>query len=55
MMLADQELQCHECGSSFIFSAGEQELLAVRGASGAPTRCPPCRRPRRHADERRER
>lgn len=46
MSLDDQTLQCTECGDSFVFSAGEQELLAVRGASGAPSRCPRCRHPR---------
>jgi hypothetical protein len=44
--LDDQTLQCTECGDSFVFSAGEQELLAVRGTSGTPSRCPRCRRPR---------
>jgi len=44
--LVDQTLRCSECGGSFVFSAGEQELLVVRGASGLPSRCPRCRRPR---------
>jgi len=43
--LDDRLVQCRECGDSFVFSAGEQELLAVRGASGAPALCPRCRRP----------
>jgi len=41
---SDRLLQCSQCGESFVFSAGEQELLAVRGAQGAPNRCPRCRR-----------
>ena len=45
MTLADRTLFCNECGQSFVFSAGEQELLAMRGAEGAPARCPRCRRP----------
>ena len=40
----DRHLECHLCGESFVFSAGEQELQRVRGIDRVPTRCPVCRR-----------
>jgi hypothetical protein len=40
----DVHLQCHCCGENFVYSAGEQELHAVRGVERAPSACPPCRR-----------
>ena len=40
----DRHLECHLCGDSFVFSAGEQELQRVRGIDRVPTRCPVCRR-----------
>jgi hypothetical protein len=43
-MLTDQELTCRLCGESFVFTAGEQELLRLRGVDRVPTRCPVCRR-----------
>jgi hypothetical protein len=42
-MLTDQELTCRLCGESFVFTAGEQELLRLRGVDRVPTRCPVCR------------
>jgi len=42
--LIDQQLICRLCGESFAFTAGEQELLHVRGVDRVPTRCPVCRR-----------
>lgn len=44
---ADVELQCHACGNSFVFTAGEQELLRLRGVSATPEHCPTCTRSRR--------
>jgi hypothetical protein len=40
----DTWLVCRLCGDWFIFSAGEQELLRLRGVDSQPTRCPVCRR-----------
>ena len=43
--LQDLQLVCHLCGQTFVFSAGEQELLRVRGiADQTPKRCPSCKR-----------
>ncbi len=47
MALQDRELTCRECGSSFIFTAGEQEFYATKGLQHDPVRCPSCRQTRR--------
>jgi hypothetical protein len=39
----DKTLVCRLCGEDFVFSAGEQELLRLRGAEKVPTRCSVCR------------
>jgi hypothetical protein len=41
---SDIELSCTCCGARFVYSAGEQELLAVRGVSRQPRACPACRK-----------
>jgi len=41
---SDIELHCACCGDRFVYSAGEQELHAVRGVTREPRECPPCRR-----------
>src|SRR5438309_465920 len=40
----DLELRCTCCGDRFVYSAGEQELHAVRGVAREPRQCPTCRR-----------
>jgi hypothetical protein len=40
----DKTLNCIDCDGPFVFTAGEQQLLQVRGRSDEPTRCPPCYR-----------
>ena len=47
MTLSDKTLVCVECGSSFTFTAGEQEFFASRGYINEPKRCPTCREARR--------
>ncbi len=47
MAYADKTLVCRECGNTFIFTAGEQELYAQRGYEHEPGRCPACRAARR--------
>src|SRR5919199_6355105 len=42
--ITDQQLICRLCGETFVFTAGEQELLRLRGVDRVPTRCPVCRR-----------
>jgi hypothetical protein len=41
---ADRVLHCHCCGQRFVYSAGEQELHAVRGVAREPRVCPACRK-----------
>jgi len=43
----DKSIQCADCGTTFIFSAGEQELFAARGYTNEPKRCPSCRQARK--------
>jgi hypothetical protein len=40
----DVELSCTCCGDRFVYSAGEQELFALRGVSRQPRACPACRK-----------
>jgi hypothetical protein len=44
MRHSDIELNCACCGVHFVYSAGEQELLAVRGVVRQPRECPTCRK-----------
>src|SRR5438552_967058 len=41
---SDVELSCTCCGQRFVYTAGEQELHAVRGVVCRPRECPTCRR-----------
>jgi hypothetical protein len=42
-MYADQTLACRDCGTSFVFTRGEQEFYERKGFANAPSRCPDCR------------
>src|SRR5579871_6114783 len=44
---ADKSLTCVECGSEFVFTAGEQEFHASKGFTNEPRRCTNCRANRR--------
>lgn len=48
MELPDKVLACRDCGTEFVFTAGEQAFFAERGFSD-PVRCPACRAARRQA------
>lgn len=52
MPYADMPLICSNCGTQFIFTAGEQEFYANKGFLHEPTRCPTCRRQRGPSNER---
>jgi CxxC-x17-CxxC domain-containing protein len=39
----DQTLACKDCGSQFVWTAGEQQFYADKGFANAPMRCPACR------------
>ena len=47
VMYEDEKLICEDCGSEFIFTAGEQEFYAEKGLTNKPKRCPECRKLRR--------
>jgi len=43
----DKTLTCVDCGTEFVFSAGEQEFHASKGFTNEPRRCARCRATRR--------
>jgi CxxC-x17-CxxC domain-containing protein len=47
MSFQDKSIQCSDCGTTFTFSAGEQEQFASRGYTNEPKRCSPCREARK--------
>ena|SRR5215471_4901819 len=47
MSYADKTLTCRDCGTQFVFTAGEQEFYAQKGFTNEPGRCPACRQSRK--------
>ena len=47
MSFEEKSLQCYDCGTTFAFSAEEQEFFASKGYTNEPKRCPLCRQSRR--------
>ena len=47
MPYTDRNLACVDCGTSFVFSADDQEFHAQKGYTNEPKRCPSCRASRR--------
>ncbi|TET40078.1 MAG: zinc-binding protein [Dehalococcoidia bacterium] len=47
MSFVDKSLQCSDCGTSFTFSAEEQEFFASKGYTNEPKRCLSCREARK--------
>jgi CxxC-x17-CxxC domain-containing protein len=47
MSYADKTITCRDCGTDFVFTAGEQEFYAQKGFTNEPTRCPSCRQARK--------
>ena len=47
MTFEDKTIQCTDCGSSFTFTAREQEFFQTKGYVNEPKRCPTCRQSRR--------
>ncbi len=47
MAFEDKSLECSECGTTFTFSAREQEFFQSKGYTNEPKRCPSCREARR--------
>ena len=47
MEFEDKQLQCSDCGASFVFSAEEQSYFQSKGYTNDPKRCPECRQTRK--------
>jgi CxxC-x17-CxxC domain-containing protein len=47
MSFQDKSIQCSDCGTTFTFSAREQEQFASRGYNNEPERCSWCRAARK--------
>ena len=47
MSFQDKSIQCSDCGTTFSFSAEEQEFFASKGYTNDPKRCPSCREARK--------
>ena len=47
MDFQDKSLQCSDCGTTFTFSAEEQEFFQSKGYTNEPKRCPSCRQARK--------
>ena len=51
MEYADKDLTCIDCGTQFLFTAGEQEFYASRGLQNEPRRCRNCRQERKQGGQ----
>ena len=47
MSFEDKSIQCSNCGTTFTFSADEQEFFQSKGYTNEPKRCPSCRQARK--------
>ncbi len=47
MSFEDKQLQCADCGTTFTFSAEEQEFFQTKGYTNEPKRCSSCRQTRK--------
>ncbi len=47
MSFQDKTITCSDCGTTFTFSAEEQEHFQQRGFTNEPKRCPTCRQARK--------
>jgi CxxC-x17-CxxC domain-containing protein len=43
----DKNLQCSDCGNTFVFTAEEQQFFHSKGYTNEPKRCPSCRQARK--------
>ncbi len=51
MDFQDKTLTCRECGSDFLFTAGEQGFYLEKGLLNQPQRCLTCRANRRRSPD----
>ena len=47
MRFQEKSIQCSDCGTTFTFTAEEQEFFASKGYTNEPKRCPSCRQARK--------
>ncbi|MFH1169402.1 MAG: CxxC-x17-CxxC domain-containing protein [Chloroflexota bacterium] len=47
MSFQDKSIQCSDCGTTFTFSAEDQEFFRSKGYTNEPKRCPECRQARK--------
>ena len=47
MSFQDKSVRCSDCGTTFTFSAEEQEFFKSKGYTNEPKRCPSCRKLRK--------
>ncbi|MFH1647819.1 MAG: zinc-ribbon domain containing protein [Chloroflexota bacterium] len=47
MSFQDKSIQCTDCGTTFTFSAEDQEFFQSKGYTNEPKRCPDCRQARK--------
>ena len=47
MSFEEKMIRCCDCGTTFAFTTGEQEIYHSKGFTNEPKRCPPCRRARK--------
>jgi len=47
MSFQDKSIQCSDCGTTFTFTAEEQEFFQSKGYTNEPKRCPSCRQVRK--------
>lgn len=47
MSFQDKDLTCSDCGTTFVFSADDQQYHSEKGYTNEPKRCPSCRSARR--------
>jgi len=50
----DKTIVCKDCGTEFVFTAGEQEFYAEKGFQNEPVRCKECRIARKNRNGNRE-
>ncbi len=43
MSFQEKSILCSDCGTTFTFTAEEQEFFAAKGFTNEPKRCPSCR------------
>ncbi len=47
MSFQDKSIQCLDCGTTFTFTAEDQDFFKSRGYTNEPKRCPECRQSRK--------